>query len=1094
MVRKLKVKPTATPLGGRLRHMGRRICAAGLCISLIFGHGVSTVEASSETSAAKVGEPGVTCFKLDGRRLDQALQKAVKKEKQVKKLLAFRGEGAEDYESLFEPDGTLYELKPKFEKDNKYMDLRVFARLEQSKTPGSRYRMEEDEEIIFLVTNKSHKERTAVIRVDGKVTEQIVVVPRSEVELEDGVNGIVSQPAAETNEETDAVKEETHEETAAVTEEETPEETTAVTEEEMPEETTAVTEDETTEKTQETTQDTKVPDTSDEKMTEAEESNIEPNALDKTESKDEDGLIENPVAAISRHQTSILTMTASPSDADGEREDEKASPSEAALAEADEKEVLEGDIYETVLLGKKTAAAFVTTAGDLGLTRQEWDLATPAQAKRLYEADLGDAVIQAYAAEGVLPEDAELHAVKLEEEGENADQYLEAKEVLDGDGTKYDGMLAYDISFLDGEGNEIEPDGNVQVKIRLNAAVLPEETDPESLVVQHLAERKDGVKVEPVADARKKTPGAVEVGEAETVAEFQVESFSKFIITWIGIGRSVDAVTYLKNAEGELNQGPYKEIRMSYGEVLKFSEQSDIKAVTYEGISYHYDYAELYIKEDGRYRKKHNIHGIKANYWGRDYTYYTYYYTADGRECSERISGDIQIRLYYKEAPRSGEEINFYYTAKDEIDNAGSVTSMRDASYMRYTIVLRDENGEEYLEDYLSKNEAAKENHPAEYKFNTKELNIGPALIDAMGISIPGYSFTEGYAYFYYDGYWSNSGNYVKVSQLLNYGAPADNGNRYDSNLAYTGTHYQGGQKINIKSLPGDYRNTEEGYYSYNPTGTLRLVFCKVSDIEKSKYHVSYVDAFSKNPNSITVHQEEMPGPYWDEKEEIFYGTVDAIWQGQPEKGPKGYVFGGWYKEKDSEGNGMGERAQTDVDEKTPFKTDVYYYAKWIPEEKSITVQKKVAGNAGNRSQKFEFTIKVNGVLVNGDDYGYSSVKNGIFSLADGQSITFHNLKYNDKVEIEENNNNSLGYETGYETFDRNNQKIGSLEGSVWYTDCLGDVCTIIFTNTKNIAVPTGIITNGVPYLLMVTGGVCGGLWFLLVGLSRRRRSRNEFI
>lgn len=1115
MFRKLKKIITAAPIRWLWQHKGRRAGAVGLCISMIFGNVVSMAAATSGASSSIAADTGVTCFELDGAVLYKALQKAIKEKKAVDKYFDFRGEGAEDYDSLFEPAGELYELKPKFNKDSKYLNLRIFARLEQNIESGSRYRIEDYEEFIFLLTNSSHKERTAVISVDGKVTEQIVVIPYGEVELAEGVKAVettpaipesvledgsknVRQPSEKTTEETEPLIpeeeiEETQETTEAEQETEIPEQGRTSVEDAQKHSNggkDSVPDNEESIVNEDSVSDSTESGEIESKLSEGGESNLENNASDEEESRVKEVSVGDGLATISRHQTVVLTMSASPSDAISEEtEDKKASPSEISSPEEDEKERLEGDVYQAVAMGEKAAVAFLTTAEELGLSKQDWNLATPAQAKHLYEADLGDVIIQAYVMEGVLPEEAELHAVKLEENGENAVEYFEAKDVLDDGGAKYDGMLAYDISFLDMEGNEIEPDGDVQVRIRLNSTVLPEETDPESIVVQHLAERAEGVKVETVADAMEETPGDIEVNEVETIADFQVESFSKFVITWTGYGSSVEAVTYLSSTKEELNLGPDKQINLSYGNAIKFAEQSDIKNVTYDGITYNYDHAELYKKANRSYTKKADINAIQAQY---GYKNYRYYYTYMGWEYEEVIQGDIQIRLYYKEAPRSGEEINFYYTSKNEIDNAGSITRIRDASYMRYTIVLRDENGEEYLEDYLRNNKAAEENHPAEYKFKTKDLDIGPAFIAAMGISIPGYSFTEGYAYFYYDGYWSNSGNYVKVSNLLNYGAPADAGNRFDSNLAYTGMrYYQGGWSQDIKDMPGDYRNTEGGYYSYNPTGTLRLVFCKVS--EKNKYHVNYVDAFSTSPNEKTVHQEEMDGPNWDEEEEIYYGTVRSIWQGRPEEDRKGYVFSGWYKEKNTDGNGMGDLAQTDANEGKRYKTDVTYYARWVPKEKSIRVEKKVAGNAGDRSKEFEFTIKINDKLVKSGTYGSVTVKEGTFVLTDGQSVTFDNLKYGDKVVIEESNYKFWGYETGYEAFDSDKKGNGFHNGSVWNVDSLDDVCTVVFTNTKNIATPTGVFTNQLPYLLIFTGAVCGGLWFLLEGLGRRRRTRNEF-
>lgn len=141
--------------------------------------------------------------------------------------------------------------------------------------------------------------------------------------------------------------------------------------------------------------------------------------------------------------------------------------------------------------------------------------------------------VSAYAAEGVVPEGATLKASLLSE-GEDA--YAAAEEALaaDADDESDYGFAALDIRFEDAEGNEVEPSGDVYVVINAEG-LLPDDADPSTVTVQHLAEDESGsvASVDAVADAADATDGVVNVSDDTNVqAAFSVDSFSTFTITW----------------------------------------------------------------------------------------------------------------------------------------------------------------------------------------------------------------------------------------------------------------------------------------------------------------------------------------------------------------------------------------------------------------------------------------------------------------------------------------------------------------------------------------------------------------------------------
>ena len=125
---------------------------------------------------------------------------------------------------------------------------------------------------------------------------------------------------------------------------------------------------------------------------------------------------------------------------------------------------------------------------------------------------------------GVLPEGATLVVKQFED---TDSQYQEAADQLDANEIAYDGLLALDVGF-EVNGQEVEPTGSVDVQFELGAGFLPEDADTDSLAVQHLADTG----VETVADTGSVTDGTITVQDQKVNADFTVDSFSYFTITY----------------------------------------------------------------------------------------------------------------------------------------------------------------------------------------------------------------------------------------------------------------------------------------------------------------------------------------------------------------------------------------------------------------------------------------------------------------------------------------------------------------------------------------------------------------------------------
>ena len=144
-----------------------------------------------------------------------------------------------------------------------------------------------------------------------------------------------------------------------------------------------------------------------------------------------------------------------------------------------------------------------------------------------------------------------------------------------------------------------------------------------------------------------------------------------------------------------------------------------------------------------------------------------------------------------------------------------------------------------------------------------------------------------------------------------------------------------------------------------------------------------------------------------------------------------------------------------------------------------VKITKKVTGNQGDKSKDFSFIIDASGddgeqfyvtygdgktvTLVTGED-------SQTITLKDGQSAIIHGLSATDTYRVDEVDYTKDGYTT---TVD------GAKEGSI------SEDTTVIFTNHKEAAAPTGIMMNIAPYVLMVAVAAVLAVVFL--------RKRNSF-
>lgn len=221
-----------------------------------------------------------------------------------------------------------------------------------------------------------------------------------------------------------------------------------------------------------------------------------------------------------------------------------------------------------------------------------------------YTEETDNVIVRASAPASVFDEEVKLVVKELPE---GSDGYQEAEEALKAEDVLYEGMKALDITFVNEDGEEIEPNGEVQVSIQMKEGVLPEDADLETVEVHHLkAADANTVKAEAVADGAEKTDGTVlsaeeaaaeleaaEISEEEVeaaidkdaaaVAMFSVDSFSTFTITW-GYGNNSVTVHYVDQAGNEIQGNQNRRVYVYNGDWVNLDQYGTaISGRTYQG-------------------------------------------------------------------------------------------------------------------------------------------------------------------------------------------------------------------------------------------------------------------------------------------------------------------------------------------------------------------------------------------------------------------------------------------------------------------------------------------------------------------------------
>lgn len=284
---------------------------------------------------------------------------------------------------------------------------------------------------------------------------------------------------------------------------------------------------------------------------------------------------------------------------------------------------------------------------------------------------------------------------------------------LDTAEVQYDGFAALDITFTDeATGEEVEPVKSVAVRIELPQAIVDSGIDLNTLAVQHLEEDENGnvqnvtevatldngitlseeaaaaaneaAGVAPMSDlpAEEATAGdATETPAA--VAEFDVDGFSSFVITWNNeytLASNSTTTVSIECFTTDNNSIPTTapaNINIKNGTTVTFDATNENLKI--EG--YTFNRAE-YTTGNDTWNPLNTLQA-KGTYHYRDYWtgYYTWNYVVNG---NKTISSAPSIRIYYTKNESGG---------SGEGGDEGGTTVTNATVATTKTAVLKDDSG-----------------------------------------------------------------------------------------------------------------------------------------------------------------------------------------------------------------------------------------------------------------------------------------------------------------------------------------------------------------------------------------------------------------
>ncbi len=756
---------------------------------------------------------------------------------------------------------------------------------------------------------------------------------------------------------------------------------------------------------------------------------------------------------------------------------------ETADARKNEETVDEPDDY--IIEGILTDNTIVTVKTDRLYPQQE------------FTADkTGNGVVVAAAVdEGVFPYGTTMRVkdVSAEYAIEKAQEALDDKTVVDAAGV--------DITFYDAENNEIQPkdDSKVSVIIKWNESV---EGDEFSVV--HVQDDGTAEKVEDVTTA------------TETTAEFEADSFSVYIVSGNSETKAtVDNLTVPVNGTITLTSDlgtNYRYHRWVFGSSGNNTTSNYARIAYNNGGTYNNDYS-----------RSVTVTGIRAGtvVLRHQYSNGDYWQNAgDSINLTVAASQIVQVGVYVAGSDTDNNKFS------GEMLTLLNVKQLNNSGYYSAGTVEIDLSK-------LSGNKNSKIQTLADWEYvlgqlrtalNTSASNSDPNNLIGQYIDqiIKDLGKTQGKMY---SGMWVSRGTGEGITgstKVDGNGTPTQNGTnswhldlRFDTvridyiygnngittgNTAIDGT--TAGSKVFIKGAKMDFTPTIKapdgykiiGYYS-DPECTDGNEWNAVGDPIEENTKV-YIKIVPKNNVVINYKVQEGKGTVTDPSNnnapvqngmEHFNPTTGAV-KGSTAEPADNWEFEGWYSDENLNTKVSSDRNYKPSTPRSgwPEGGEYTYYAKFVRKKTSLTIEKQVEGNMGDKKKPFNFTV----TCMDGNEvYTLSESENGTngsFSLMDDGTQVINNIPVGATITVKENILATEGYSVAAIY---NNGNISKADTTFTVSSIKSaDNNKIIVTNSKSATPDTGLDLSNAPYLTILS--LLALIVFGGFGFCFRRRRR----
>ena len=488
-----------------------------------------------------------------------------------------------------------------------------------------------------------------------------------------------------------------------------------------------------------------------------------------------------------------------------------------------------------------------------------------------YSQEVGNVVVTATAAKGVIPEGAQFVVTPIEK---GSDQYTDVADRLEkkAENEEYSiaGFLAYDIYFQDSEGNKINPeDGKVKVSMEYQNATAPDEVkeadaatmamasadensqdDTEaaeqnlSVSVMHFVEDENG-NVESVVDMTRDDTANVETnaeGEVQK-AEFETESFSTFTITWkysyyhyYTASKSIN-VHYVDFEGNDISDNQRATVSVDSGRSVELGEYAEkIDNYTYVGarIDKYNGESLKYIKATCTYDRTN-----RSGSWSIQYS-------TDGQNWQTSTITNVDIYLLYQEPLSIKDDLMDSGTLIPQISKALQ-TQIKESKNVKYTWYKSINNGnfEKVKRVKVTKNKYNIE-EDATTKLSTMNValdhgelsNTQTSVKYQVGLSIDGSEEIRSGVY---------NVEYYRELRNGDFETPnvVKSGHTNTNNWQYSNENY--------KKLGGVWQTTgthAASQYSDSEGADIEIVTTAINDLNGYHWHGDVKDASGKNNSS----------------------------------------------------------------------------------------------------------------------------------------------------------------------------------------------------------------------------------------------------